>query len=246
MAAVEGADGVRRSRDEATLEKLTGAYERAAKALDDAEQALKAAEHERDTEHERQAADAYLDDSPDAARLNGKAERRIAEAIVRRDNASAAVRGLSKRASELAEKVAADQHRAAEKALADAVAAEAEAERMFVKCREEAHHARSALSRAQGTLRAPDRLWNPQAQERVRAAAESHAAWLATMPSPAWESATPEEREAAERFRQRHMAEDERKAAEHLERVRAGELPGIREAPEPVGGLRPGEKFPRL
>jgi chromosome segregation protein len=240
--------GLRRSSAERELSKLAAAYERATKALDEAEQVLRAAESERNAEHERLAADAYLDDSPEAARLNGKVERNVAEAIARRDNVSAAVRGLTARASELAATVAHDQHKAAEKALTDAVTARTEAEQLLAKRREEALAARQALTRAEGTLRRPDRLWSAEAQESLRAAEQSHAAWLATQPAPAWEIATPEEREAAERYRERQVAEDERRAAEYRERVLAGEVPGIRLAAEPTSerSLRPGERFPRL
>lgn len=201
----------RKSGDARELDKLVGAYERATAALAEAEQALKDAESERDSEHERLAADAYLDDSPEAARLNGKAEAHVAEAMTARDAASAAVRGLAKRASELAERVAAAQQEEAEQALVDAVAAERDAEEQLVRCRTEARAAKTALSTAEATLRRPDRLWNPE-QERARKADQASAEWLATAAQPWWDAASPEERAAAEKVREQRRVEREREA----------------------------------
>src|SRR5262245_16845431 len=96
---------LRKSTDEKELAKVAGAYERALSELARSEKDLETAQAEREEAHERTAADAFLDDNPESATLNGKAEARVTEAIMVRDRAAAAVKGLSKRASELAEKV---------------------------------------------------------------------------------------------------------------------------------------------
>jgi environmental stress-induced protein Ves len=237
---------LRKSPDARELEKLTSAFERATKALDDAERTLKTAEQERDAEHERQAADAFLDDSPEAARLNGKIAARFAEAMAARDAASAAVRGLRKRGRVMATKLAGELVEAATKACteaakdelrahkahADARAARVAADVALAEARHEQTHAAAAF--------VPDQA---AARERSDEADATTVKWAAGIP---WDELNRMRESVFPRRLRARIAEEkalrEAQAAEHL----ASKAARREESRASEHALALGEEFPRL
>jgi hypothetical protein len=233
---------LRKPADARELEKLTAAYERAQRALSEGERELQEAERERDEAHERLAADAFCEGSQSVS-LNGKADRRVAEAIVQCDTAAAAVRGIRSRGIELAEKVAEARLDQAEAAVRSGRADVRDAEGVLDERRRALEAAESALTEATRDAKYAAAAFDEEAAagaERARQADEDLVEWHAhnrgipdvTIPA---------------RLRERIEAESERLRAEGEAARKRDHARAIAQLGEPMPGeVRAGESFPRL
>ncbi len=229
------------------LGKLAAALERAEGELTKREQALEAAQAERDEAAERTAADAFIDGNPESARLNGKASRRAADAIAARDHAAAAVRGIRARGVELAERVASQKITDAEKARDEAVKIEQQAEQALADARAVSAAADLELDKASREAKYALAIFGGAAAEAKRRAEESDARnVLAAVRGTIRLDILPAHlRERVPAARERLREEEERAREGYKKSVEAGTIKGVRVV-SPPRGLRDGERFPRL